>query len=137
MDNGNVGIGTTTPGTYKLAVEGTIGARKIKITQEAWADYVFDSCYHLPTLHQVEAYIQQNKHLPEVPSATEVKKDGLDLGDNQAVLLKKIEELTLYIIEQNKQAENQKQQLETQKQTNATLENRLSAIEKMLSELKK
>jgi hypothetical protein len=56
-------------------------------------------------LYQVEKYIQQNKHLPDVPSAAEVKKEGIDLGDNQAVLLKKIEELTLYIIEQNKKLE--------------------------------
>lgn len=103
--SGNVGIGTTTTGSYKLAVEGTIGARRIKVTQELWADYVFDSSYQLAPLQQVEHFIQQNKHLPDVPSAAAVKKDGLDLGDNQAVLLKKIEELTLYIIAQNKKLE--------------------------------
>ena len=99
----NVDIGTSTPGLYKLAVEGTRGASKIKITQTAWADYVFDSSYQLPSLSHVETFIKENKHLPEVPSASEVKKDGLDLGDNQVVLLKKIEELTLYIIQQNKE----------------------------------
>jgi hypothetical protein len=109
--SGNVGIGTTNPGSYKLAVEGTIGARRVKVTQATWADYVFDSSYQLASLHQVEKYIQTNKHLPDVPSAAEVKKGGLDLGDNQAVLLKKIEELTLYIIEQNKRMESLEHQV--------------------------
>lgn len=108
---GNVAIGTTTPGNYKLAVEGIIGARKIKVTQELWPDYVFDSSYQLAPLRHVEKFIQTNKHLPDVPSATEVEKNGLDLGDNQAVLLKKIEELTLYIIQQNKQLNEQNRQM--------------------------
>jgi hypothetical protein len=103
---GNVGIGTTNP-TQKLSVDGTVLARKVKVSQTPsdWPDYVFDSSYQLAPLHAVEKYIQQNKHLPEIPSAAEVKNNGIDLGDNQAVLLKKIEELTLYIIEQNKKLE--------------------------------
>ena len=105
---GNVGIGTNNPQS-KLAVKGTITSMKVKVTQDNWADYVFDSSYQLTPLHQVEKYIQQHKHLPEVPSGNQVKKEGLDLGDNQAVLLKKIEELTLYIIEQNKRMENLEQ----------------------------
>jgi hypothetical protein len=102
-DGGNVGIGTTNP-TQKLSVDGTVLARKVKVSQTPsdWPDYVFDSSYQLAPLHAVEKYIQQNKHLPELPSAAEVKNNGIDLGDNQAVLLKKIEELTLYIIEQDK-----------------------------------
>ncbi|HMG68470.1 MAG TPA: hypothetical protein VK588_12320, partial [Chitinophagaceae bacterium] len=103
---GSVGIGTNAPGPYKLAVEGTIGARKIKVTQaNPWADYVFEKDYQLPSLKEIETYIQQYKHLPEVPSAQEVNRDGLDLGDNQAMLLKKIEELTLYVIDINKKLE--------------------------------
>ncbi|RXK82904.1 tail fiber protein [Filimonas effusa] len=109
--NGNVGIGTTNPMEYKLAVEGTVGARKIKVTQETWADYVFDASYQLPSLSHVESFIKENKRLPEVPSAAEVKKEGLDLGDNQAVLLKKIEELTLYIIQQNKKIEQMEKRM--------------------------
>jgi hypothetical protein len=124
---GNVNIGTTAPSHYKLAVEGTIGARKLKITQVTpWPDYVFDSTYTLQPLTQVEQFIKDNKHLPDVPSAKEVANKGLDVGDNQALLLKKIEELTLYIIEQNKK-------LEAQNQKNTTLEKRLVEIEKMLA----
>lgn len=108
--SGNIGIGTQSPQS-KLAVNGIITSKKIKVTQEEWADYVFDSSYNLTPLHQVEQFIRKNKHLPEIPSATEVKKDGLDLGDNQAILLKKIEELTLYLIQQNKKIEAQEQEL--------------------------
>jgi hypothetical protein len=103
LANGTVAIGTTTvPAGAKLAVEGTIYARKIKVEQAAWPDYVFDKNYRLRPLSEVEQFIKQNNHLPDVPSAGEVTAKGLDMGDNQAVLLKKIEELTLYIIQQEK-----------------------------------
>lgn len=97
-------IGTTSlpAEDAKLAVDGNIYSKKVKVTQSGWADYVFNDRYRLRPLSEVEQYIQQHHHLPEVPSAAEVEKDGIDLGDNQATLLKKIEELTLYIIEQNK-----------------------------------
>ena len=102
MDNGNVGIGTTSPNA-KLAVNGNILAHKIRVSlNPVWPDYVFEKTYHLPSLQEVEKHIQQFKHLPEVPSAKEVADNGIDLGDNQAVLLKKIEELTPYLIEQDK-----------------------------------
>lgn len=103
-DQGNVGIGTQNP-QAKLAVNGDIFSKKVKVTQTGWADYVFEDSYSLPSLNQVEAFIRQHKHLPNVPSAKEVAANGLDLGDNQAILLKKIEELTLYVIEQNKRIE--------------------------------
>lgn len=98
---GNVGIGTTNPQT-SLAVNGDITAKKVKVTLLGWSDYVFDSSYQLAPLSQLEKYISQNKHLPDVPSAVVVEKNGIDIGDNQALLLKKIEELTLYIINQEK-----------------------------------
>ena len=132
---GRVGIGTTNPQS-ELSVNGTITSKRIKVTQTNWADYVFDSSYHLAALYQVEKYIRANKHLPDIPSAAEVNKDGLDLGDNQAALLKKIEELTLYIIAQDKQLGKQMQVNEIQKQRNDALENRLSVIERMLAEQK-
>ena len=103
-DNGTaVGIGTTSTGPYKLAVEGIIGARKIKVTQSSpWADYVFNEEYALIPLLELENYIKNNNHLPEMPSAKEVRENGIDVGDTQVLLLKKIEELTLYIIDQQK-----------------------------------
>lgn len=111
-ENGNVGIGSTDPGPYKLAVEGIVGVRKLKVTQVTpWADYVFEPTYQLPSLQHVEQFIKANKHLPDVPSATEVEKEGLDIGANQAVLLKKIEELTLYLIDMQKEITHLKQQL--------------------------
>ncbi|MES2372832.1 MAG: hypothetical protein V4557_09650 [Bacteroidota bacterium] len=101
--NGAIGIGTTAPGPYKLAVEGVLGARKVKVTQaNPWADYVFDEGYQLRSLADIEGYIKANKRLPEIPSATEINKDGLDLGEMQTLQMKKIEELTLYLIELSK-----------------------------------
>lgn len=126
--NGNVGIGTTTPGNYKLAVEGIIGARKLKITAGSWADYVFDSSYELKPLDQVEKFIAENKHLPDVPTTEEIKKEGMDVGDNQALLLKKIEELTLYMIEQNKKLEVQNKQLEEQARQLAAQQKEMEAM---------
>jgi hypothetical protein len=104
---GKVGIGTvnTNEAGYKLFVETGIRTRKVKVDQSTWSDYVFYSNYRLRPLSEVEQYINQYHHLPEVPSAEEVEKNGLDVGDNQATLLKKIEELTLYIIQQNKRIE--------------------------------
>jgi len=109
-NSGNVGIGTTNP-QAKLAVNGDIFSKKVKVTQTGWPDYVFDSAYQLRSLSQLEQYIQENKHLPDVPSASEVEKNGLDLGDNQAVLLKKIEEITLYVIELKKENEEMKEKI--------------------------
>ncbi|TXJ25953.1 MAG: hypothetical protein E6Q24_13785 [Chitinophagaceae bacterium] len=106
-ENGNVGIGTIDP-QAKLAVNGDIFAKKIKVTQTGWPDYVFDSAYQLLPLVAVEKFVNQHKHLPEVPSADFIGRNGLDVGESQAVLLKKIEELTLYIIQQQKELETLK-----------------------------
>ncbi|WP_051416627.1 hypothetical protein [Asinibacterium sp. OR53] len=104
--NGNIGIGTAAPGDYQLAVEGTIGARKLKVVATSpWADYVFDPAYRLRPLQEVEQFIYTYKHLPEVPTADNVKQEGVDVGETQTVLLKKIEELTLYLIDINKKME--------------------------------
>jgi hypothetical protein len=100
-------IGTTTlPTGYELAVKGEIIAEKVKVKlYTGWPDFVFQPQYELLTLGQVEQFIKANSHLPGVPSAAEIEKNGLDLGDGQGVLLKKIEELTLYMIEINKTVE--------------------------------
>ena len=104
--NGNVGVGTNNTQGYKFAVNGDAIFTKVKVKQYGtWPDYVFHSPYRLMPLIDLEKYIQKNKHLPDVPSAKEVEDNGLDLGDNQAILLKKIEELTLYIIDINKKVE--------------------------------
>lgn len=104
--NGNVGIGIANIGTdYKLYVSGNIRARKVRVDQQNWPDYVFSRNYQLMPLTDLEQFIEKNRHLPDMPSAKEVSKEGLDVGSNQAALLKKIEELTLYIIEQHKRIE--------------------------------
>jgi hypothetical protein len=106
-ENGTVGIGTgltTNPNNYILAVNGKVGAKEVRVekTSTSWPDYVFDEAYVLPELAEVERYIQEHKHLKDVPSAIEVDENGHELGSMDAILLKKIEELTLYIIEQQK-----------------------------------
>lgn len=110
--SGNVGIGTTSTGTHRLAVEGSIGARKVKVEASGWSDFVFENDYRLRPLKEVEKFISVNKHLPEIPSAEEVKQNGIDLGQMDAKLLQKIEELTLYLIEQNKQTQAQQARIE-------------------------
>jgi hypothetical protein len=92
--NGNVGIGTPTPST-KLAVNGNIRAREVKVETINWPDYVFTKDYQLPTLQETETHIKEKGHLPGIPSAAEVKANGIDLGDMNAKLLQKIEEIIL------------------------------------------
>lgn len=101
--NGSLGIGTNTTGTHKLAVEGSIGAREIKVMATGWADFVFKNDYNLPTLQEVEKHIKENGHLANIPSEKEVLENGVNLGEMNAKLLQKIEEMTLYMIEQNKE----------------------------------
>ncbi len=122
--DGNLGIGTDAPGAFNLAVNGPIAAKVgIKVLPNltdpfptVWPDYVFKEGYHLKPLEEVEAFIKTNKHLPEVPSEREVAQEGVELVSMDAVLLKKIEELTLYAIEQNKRIEHQQQEIMDQRQ---------------------
>jgi hypothetical protein len=111
--SGYVGIGTTTP-QHLLHVAGTIGAEEV-IVSATGADYVFQPDYHLSPLTEVATYIEQNHHLPGIPSAKEVQEQGVNLGDMQTKLLAKIEELTLHMIEterENQELRNQSQELQ-------------------------
>ena len=111
-NNGNVGIGTENP-TSKLTVAGNINSREVKVTVDAGADFVFENDYNLPSLDAVDHYIKENKHLPEIASADEMKKDGINLSEMNIKLLQKIEELTLYTIEQQKNTEKLTKVIET------------------------
>ena len=117
---GNLGIGVTFP-THKLEVDGTIRANEI-IVDTGGADFVFEDDYALMSLEEVERYIEEHGHLPEIPSAAEVEADGLFLGEMQMKLLQKIEELTLYLIEQH-------QTLADLQEENALLSERLATLE--------
>mgnify|MGYP006910647796 CR=1 FL=1 len=110
---GNVGIGTDSPGSFKLAVEGTIGAREIKVlTTNPFPDFVFHKDYKLMPIYELESYIATNSHLPDFPSAKEIEKsNGIALGDMQLKLLQKLEEQTLYIIQLQKQIDELKDSL--------------------------
>lgn len=100
--SGNIGIGTTDPKNYRLAVNGKIRAQEIKVEASPWPDYVFADSYSLPTLQETEKHIKEKGHLPGIPSAAEVKANGIDLGEMNVKLLQKIEELTLHFINEHK-----------------------------------
>lgn len=133
---GNIGIGTSTPQS-KLAVNGEVYAKRVRVTLAGWPDYVFHRNYNLPSLAQLEKYIQQHAHLPEVPTAAEVERDGLELGSNQALLLKKIEELTLHLIAQSKRMEEKDWQLQKQEQQLNDQQKHLLVLQKRMEQLEK
>jgi hypothetical protein len=116
---GNVGIGTTNP-TQKLSVNGTVRAKEV-IVDSGWSDYVFDESYELKALSETEAFIKAEKHLPDMPSARDVAEHGVSVGEMQAKLLAKIEELTLHVIEQQKQLAAQSARIERLEGENARL----------------
>ncbi len=119
-DSGDVLIGTTdeTKGDgYKLRVNGKAICTELKVQlQSAWPDYVFSKDYKLKPLSEVEKFIQQNKHLPNIPAAADLEKSGIEVGEMQRKMMEKIEELTLYIIELKKENEGIKTELKTLKQ---------------------
>jgi hypothetical protein len=127
----NVGIGTTNP-QHLLHVAGTIGAEEV-IVSSTGADYVFEPAYRLPPLSEVDEYIRQNHHLPDIPSATKTQKKGASIGDLQAKLLAKIEELTLHMIEEheaNQRVAKQNQDLQVQ---NRMIRQKIGALEVRMS----
>lgn len=112
-DDGNIGIGTNTP-LAKLTVNGNVCAKEVRVSlsgSPCWPDYVFAQDYDLMNLSDLKQYIQSNSHLPGVPSAAEVEENGVELGATTEILLQKIEEMTLYIL----QLEERVQQLENGK----------------------
>jgi len=117
-----VGVPSTAPAAsyqgYKLAVGGKAIAEEVVVKLQAnWPDYVFESTYKLPSLLEIDRYIRENKHLPEMPTAQEVQQNGLSIGEMNALLLKKIEELTLYVVDLKKESmESQKKVAELQKE---------------------
>jgi hypothetical protein len=114
-NNGNIGIGTVSPhNDYKLSVNGKIRAKEI-VVETGWADFVFEEDYQLMPLREVEAYIHTHKHLPDVPSAKVIEEKGVSVGEMEAKLLQKIEELTLHLIALSKE--------------NDALKNRVSRLE--------
>ncbi|MDB5012340.1 MAG: hypothetical protein JWQ25_542 [Daejeonella sp.] len=122
---GNVGIGTATP-SAKLSVNGNILAKEIKVklsNPPDWPDFVFGKDYKTTSLPDVEKFIQTNSHLPNIPSAAEVAKEGINLGEMNAKLLQKIEELTLHLIEQNKRLDGQDRRNEEQQKEINNLKN--------------
>ena len=131
-DVGNVGIGTTNP-TYLLSVKGTIGCGEVIVENvTGWADFVFEDDYNLMPLQELDSYIQENRHLPEIPTTEEVEENGISVGEMNAKLLQKIEELTLYVIELKKENNAQKVLIEKQHDDYTELKNEIEELKKLI-----
>lgn len=124
MNNGYVGIGTSNP-QNKLDVNGTIRAKEFIATLSNWPDYVFEKDYKIMNLAEVEEFIKKENRLPGIPSAADIEKSGIELASINKLLLKKIEELTLYSIEQNKK-------LIEQEERNIKIEQELEELRKII-----
>lgn len=131
--SGNVGIGTVNPGSFKLAVRGNVHAQQVNVDMTSWSDYVFKRDYPLPGLDEVKTYIDKNHHLPEIPSEQQIAKNGLDLGEMDKLLTKKVEELTLYLIEKDKQLKDEQEKNRKQQAEIDLMKQQIDAIEKRLS----
>ncbi len=127
--SGNICIGTANK-TADLTIAGKISSREVEVTIDAGADFVFEENYPIKNIEEVEAYIKENKHLPEIASASEMEKNGIELGEMNIKLLQKVEELTLYLIEQNKKMKKVEAEAKIK-------DGRLSKIEDENKELKK
>ena len=132
---GNVGIGTKNP-DQKLTVNGTIHASSVLVDTNVPApDYVFNNDYKLPSIAEVNAYINKNHHLPDMPAAAEIEKKGLNLGEMNMALLKKVEELTLYMIEKDKQVNNLEGEVTLLKQQQKVNEMQQQQIDQLKQQL--
>jgi hypothetical protein len=131
--SGFVGIGTegtpTTTYSPRLSVNGDVLGKKTRLTLNNWADFVFDSSYHLMPLDMVEGFVKENGHLPAIPTEKEIRADEQELGEIQTKLLQKIEELTLYLIEQEKVLAEQEQTIKRNKILLEAREKRITAME--------
>jgi hypothetical protein len=133
LGDGTVGIGTKNTYGYKLAVNGTAIFTKVKVkTAGTWPDYVFEKGYALPGLAELEQYLIRHKHLPDITPAAEAQRDGIDVAAQQAALLKKVEELTLYLIEENKQLKAQIKKDAEQNAKITQLQQQLDILEKLI-----
>lgn len=117
LDKGNQSI------TGNLDINGIIRTKEVRIEATGWADFVFNKEYQLPTLSEVENHIKEYNHLPDIPSESEVLKDGISVGEMQIKLLQKIEELTLYVIDLKKENEKQESRIQVLEKENQKLKN--------------
>ena len=131
----NIAIGTSNPQGYKLAVNGSgIFTKIVAKPYNNWPDYVFDKGYRLPSLMEVEQYIQAHHHLPDVTPEAEIMQNGIDLGEGQTTLLKKVEELTLYLINENQSLTMQNRQMTEQSKAVAEQARQLAEQTKQLAD---
>ncbi|MDR3705770.1 MAG: hypothetical protein P4L28_07695 [Paludibacteraceae bacterium] len=112
--DGNVGIGIGSP-AYPLDVNGTIRAKEVLVNLDGGADFVFEDNYKLKNINELSEYVKENKHLPDVPAAADMVKNGVDMGEFQVKLLQKVEELTLYTIQQQKEIQSLRSEIENLK----------------------
>ncbi|WP_236581907.1 tail fiber protein [Sphingobacterium spiritivorum] len=109
--SGKVGIKTSTPREYDLAVNGKIRSQEVKVEAANWPDYVFKKDYELRSLSELQTYIEEHGHLPDMPKAAEAEKEGVSLGEMNKLLLKKVEELTLHLIKKENQLQQQNKRI--------------------------
>jgi len=141
---GTLGINTTDTKGYQLAINGSAIATSFTVkAYGSWPDYVFKPSYHLTPLSEVKTYVDLNHHLPEIPSEKEIATNGLNLGDIDRLLTKKVEELTLYLIEKDKQLNDEKNiinaqeaKIDAQETINKKLSEQLKSQQAQIDELK-
>lgn len=132
---GNIGINTLKP-SERLAVDGKVKAKEVIVTETGWSDFVFEEGYEMPTLAEVKAHIEERGHLPGIPSAEEVERDGVRLGQMDAKLLQKIEELTLYVIEQQEQNRALQKQVAVQQRQFAAQQEQIDRLGSMIEAMR-